>query len=178
MRASLTLICQGETAASRGSHFPCDDPLEAREWQRARQLQSSVARYHRVWFAPDAAALSLQGTPVTELAEPDYGIWAGRPVHEVMMQDAEAFQAWLEGAAPPGGESRAQLLARCGSWLAKHVDIRGRHCACRRNPRHDRRRSRRPASLICAYRHPPAEHHRVAQRRTALEFVFIKGPHK
>ncbi|EPB5858829.1 histidine phosphatase family protein, partial [Klebsiella michiganensis] len=39
MRASLTLICQGETAASRGSHFPCDDPLEAREWQRARQLQ-------------------------------------------------------------------------------------------------------------------------------------------
>lgn len=45
------------------------------------------------------------------------------------MQDAEAFQAWLEGAAPPGGESRAQLLARCGSWLAKHVDIRGRHCA-------------------------------------------------
>lgn len=76
MRASLTLICQGETAASRGSHFPCDDPLEAREWQ-----------------------------------------------------DAEAFQAWLEGAAPPGGESRAQLLARCGSWLAKHVDIRGRHCA-------------------------------------------------
>ncbi|HBM3286091.1 TPA: histidine phosphatase family protein [Klebsiella michiganensis] len=135
MRASLTLICQGETAASRGSHFPCDDPLEAREWQRARQLQSSVARYHRVWFAPDAAArqtaaaLSLHGTPVTELAEPDYGIWAGRPVREVMMQDAEAFQAWLEGAAPPGGESRAQLLARCGSWLAKHVDIRGRHCA-------------------------------------------------
>lgn len=121
MRASLTLICQGETAASRGSHFPCDDPLEAREWQRARQLQSSVARYHRVWFAPDAAArqtaaaLSLQGTAVTELAEPDYGIWAGRTVREVMMQDAEAFQAWLEGAAPPGGESRAQLLARCGS---------------------------------------------------------------
>jgi broad specificity phosphatase PhoE len=35
-----------------------------------------------------------------ELAEPDYGIWAGRPVREVMMQDAEAFQAWLEGAAP------------------------------------------------------------------------------
>lgn len=92
MRASLTLICQGETAASRGSHFPCDDPLEAREWQRARQLQSSAARYHRVWFAPDvaarqtAAALSLQGTPVTELAEPDYGIWAGRPVHEVMIK--------------------------------------------------------------------------------------------
>ncbi|MGF7449665.1 histidine phosphatase family protein, partial [Klebsiella michiganensis] len=39
------------------------------------------------------------------------------------------FQDWLEGAAPPGGEARAQLLARCGSWLAKHVDIRGRHCA-------------------------------------------------
>ena len=93
MRASLTLICQGETAASRGSHFPCDDPLEAREWQRARQLQSRVARCHRVWISPEtaarqtAAALSLQGTPVMELAEPDYGIWAGRPVREVMTQD-------------------------------------------------------------------------------------------
>lgn len=120
MRASLTLICQGETAASRGSHFPCDDPLEAREWQRARQLQSRVARCHRVWISPEtaarqtAAALSLQGTPVMELAEPDYGIWAGRPVREVMTQDADAFLAWLEGDPPPGGESRAQLLARCG----------------------------------------------------------------
>lgn len=75
-----------------------------------------------------AAALSLQGTPVTELAEPDYGIWAGRPVREVMKQDAEAF-GLAGGCRSPGGESRAQLLARCGSWLAKHVDIRGRHCA-------------------------------------------------
>ncbi|NMD78041.1 histidine phosphatase family protein [Klebsiella sp. DNRA6] len=135
MRASLTLICQGETAASRGSHFPCDDPLEAREWQRAHQLQSGTARYQRVWISPDtaarqtAAALSLPGTLVTELAEPDYGIWAGRSLREVMTQDAEAFRAWLEGDSPPGGESRAQLLARCGSWLAKHVDIQGRHCA-------------------------------------------------
>ncbi|VVL51269.1 bifunctional RNase H/acid phosphatase [Klebsiella variicola] len=62
-----------------------------------------------------------------ELAEPDYGIWAGRPVREVMTQDADAFLAWLEGDPPPGGESRAQLLARCGRWLAKHVDIPGRH---------------------------------------------------
>ena len=55
------------------------------------------------------------------------GIWAGRPVREVMTQDADAFLAWLEGDPPPGGESRAQLLARCGRWLAKHVDIPGRH---------------------------------------------------
>ncbi|MGS4821919.1 phosphoglycerate mutase family protein, partial [Raoultella terrigena] len=79
MRASLTLICQGETAASRGSHFPCDDPLEAREWQRAQRVPGSAARYHSVWISPDtaarqtAAALSLQGTLVAELAEPDYG---------------------------------------------------------------------------------------------------------
>ncbi|MEX0533704.1 histidine phosphatase family protein [Raoultella terrigena] len=135
MRASLTLICQGETAASRGSHFPCDDPLEAREWQRAQRLPGSAARYHSVWISPNtaarqtAAALSLQGTLVAELAEPDYGSWAGRPLREVMAQDAEAFHAWLEGAPPPGGESRAQLLARYGSWLAKCVDIQGRHCA-------------------------------------------------
>ncbi|CAM7608093.1 hypothetical protein NUBL21974_02010 [Klebsiella quasipneumoniae] len=63
-----------------------------------------------------------------ELAEPDYGIWAGRPLREVMTQDADAFLAWLEGEAPPGGESRVQLLARCGRWLTKHVDIQGRHC--------------------------------------------------
>ncbi|HAT1618794.1 TPA: histidine phosphatase family protein [Raoultella planticola] len=135
MRASLTLICQGETAASRDSHFPCDDALEAREWQRAHQLQSIATRYHSVWTAPEtaarqtAAALSLQATPASELADTDYGIWAGRPLREVMTQDAEAFHAWLEGAPPPGGESRTQLLARCATWLAQRVDIQGRHCA-------------------------------------------------
>ncbi len=36
----------GRNSGVRGSHFPCDDPLEAREWQRARQLQSRVARCH------------------------------------------------------------------------------------------------------------------------------------
>lgn len=135
MRSSLTLICQGETAASRGSHFPSDDPLEAREWQRARQLQSIAACYHSIWTAPGTAArqtataLSLQATQAAELAEPDYGLWAGRPLREVMTQDAEAFHAWLEDAAPPGGESRVQLLARCAAWLAQRVDIPGLHCA-------------------------------------------------
>ncbi|KFW98550.1 phosphoglycerate mutase [Pectobacterium betavasculorum] len=135
MRASLTLICQGETAASRGSHFPCDDPLEAREWQRAQKLHSIAARYHSVWTAPETAArqtttaLSLHATLTAELAETDYGLWAGRPLREVMTQDAEAFHAWLEGAAPPGGESRVQLLARCAAWLAQRVDIPGLHCA-------------------------------------------------
>ena len=135
MGASLTLICQGETAAGRGSRFPDDEPLEVRAWQRARQLQSVVARYHTVWCAPQAAArqtaraLSLPFTLATELAEPNYGIWAGRPLREVMMQDAEAFHAWLEGAPPPGGESRAQLLAHCGHWLTQRVDMQGRHCA-------------------------------------------------
>lgn len=135
MRASLTLICQGETAASRGSHFPCDDPLEAREWQRAQKFHSIAARYHSVWTAPETAArqtataLSLHATPTAELADTDYGLWAGQPLREVMTQDAEAFHAWLEGAAPPGGESRVQLLARCATWLAQRVDIPGLHCA-------------------------------------------------
>lgn len=46
-----------------------------------------------------------------------------------MTQDAEAFYAWLGGAAPPDGESRVQLLARCAAWLAQRVDIPGLHCA-------------------------------------------------
>lgn len=135
MRASLTLICQGETAASRSSHFPCDDPLETREWQRAQKLHAIAARYHSVWTAPETAArqtataLSLHATPTAELADTDYGLWAGRPLREVMTQDADAFHAWLEGAAPPGGESRAELLSRCATWLAQRVAIPGLHCA-------------------------------------------------
>lgn len=135
MRASLTLICQGKTVASRGSYFPSDDPLEEWESKRARHLQSIAARYHSAWTAPGAAArqtaaaLSLQATVAAELAEPGYGIWAGRSIHEVMTQDADAFHAWLEGAPPPGGESRTQLLARCASWLDQRVDIHGLHCA-------------------------------------------------
>lgn len=135
MRASLKLICQGATAASRCSHFPGDDPLEAREWQRAQKLHPIDARYQNVWTAPETAArqtataLSLHAIPAAELADVCYGLWAGRPLREVMMQDAEAFHAWLEGAAPPGGESRAHLLARSAAWLAERVDIPGFHCA-------------------------------------------------
>lgn len=59
----------------------------------------------------------------------DYGLRAGRPLREVMTQDAEAFHAWLGCATPLDGESRIQLLARCAAWLAQRVDIPGLHCA-------------------------------------------------
>ncbi|MHA3584266.1 histidine phosphatase family protein [Yersinia enterocolitica] len=59
----------------------------------------------------------------------DCGLWVGRPLREVMTQDAEALYAWLGHAAPPDGELRVQLLARCAAWLAQRVDITVLHCA-------------------------------------------------
>ena len=69
------------------------------------------------------------GTLVTELAEPDYGIWAGRSLREVMTQDAEAFRAWFRVTLAGRRVARTAAGALWRSWLAKHVDIQGRHCA-------------------------------------------------
>lgn len=135
MTAVLTLICQGETAASRSSRFPQDEPLEVRELSHVRQLQDSLAKYLSVWCAPQlvaqqtAEALSLSADIDATLVDINYGVWAGLPLKMVMAQDAPAFQAWLQGSPPPGGETLTQLQERCRYWLEQRVATHGGYCA-------------------------------------------------
>ncbi|ADU72713.1 histidine phosphatase family protein [Pantoea sp. At-9b] len=132
MSATLQLVCQGETLANRQSRFPADDPLcEPALLQR----RSGFASYSKIWTAPGVAslqtaqALGLSGEPVAALVEPDHGRWSGLAIRDVMKQEPDVFLRWLEGAAPPEGESLQQLMLRCEAWLAQHVAERGQHCA-------------------------------------------------
>src|SRR5262249_45209104 len=63
-----------------------------------------------------AAALGLDATVDERLRDCDFGGWAGHSLDEL---DAGAVQNWLTdpAAAPPGGESTLDVLARVGGWL-------------------------------------------------------------
>jgi len=69
--------------------------------------------------APPPARTGTQSLEIVpELAGPDFGGWAGRPLGEIAVEDPAGVQAWLTtpDAAPYGGESVAALVARVGAW--------------------------------------------------------------
>ncbi|SCD28203.1 probable phosphoglycerate mutase [Streptomyces sp. TverLS-915] len=61
-----------------------------------------------------AAALGLPYAVEEDLRETDFGTWEGLTFTEARAQDPDAFAAWLAvpGAAPPGGESFADVAVR------------------------------------------------------------------
>lgn len=135
MALVMQLICQGETLANRNSQFPFDAPLTETSVDQVRQLKEGVGPFSKVWAAPDqpaqqtTSALGLCCESVPELAEPGYGRWAGIPIRKIIEQEHGAFQYWLSGDAPPGGENIAQVMARTGTWLSQRVADRGAQCA-------------------------------------------------
>lgn len=135
MALVMQLICQGETLANRKSKFPSDDPLSDISMNQIRQLKEYVGPFSKIWISPGqparqtASGLGLSGEPVPELAEPGYGRWAGIQVKKVIEQEGGAFQYWLSGGAPPGGESIMQVMARTGTWLSLMVSEQGHQCA-------------------------------------------------
>jgi broad specificity phosphatase PhoE len=54
-----------------------------------------------------------------ELADIDYGSWAGKQIDDVQTSDPEGLAAWLTNvnAAPHGGESLMHLIARVRQWM-------------------------------------------------------------
>lgn len=53
------------------------------------------------------------------LRDCDYGRWAGRAFNDVQAQEPDAIAEWLRdpAAAPHGGESILELIARVARWL-------------------------------------------------------------
>ncbi|HET7397365.1 MAG TPA: histidine phosphatase family protein [Intrasporangium sp.] len=67
-----------------------------------------------------ASLLGLGAAPVlADLAGPDVGRWAGRPLAEVLDEDPDGVTAWLRDpdAVPHGGESLTALVRRVGKAL-------------------------------------------------------------
>ena len=133
MTARLTLLCHAATAATRAAAFPLDEPIEARSRELAAKAAVHLPRVDRVWTSPalrarqTAEALGLAATPEPALRDCDYGRWAGRRLAELQAAEPEAVAAWLGDpeAAPHGGESVVDLLARVGAWLEARGGERG-----------------------------------------------------
>nr|WP_234480319.1 histidine phosphatase family protein [Erwinia sp. S38] len=131
----MHIICQGETLANRHSRFPANDGLSDTAIEALNQMNADIRAGSKIWIAPEvaarqtAAALRLKGEVVTQLAEPDYGRWAGLPVKQVMKDSSTAFHRWLSCDAPPDGESIAAIISRTSEWLLQHESLQGHHCA-------------------------------------------------
>ncbi len=134
MNAVMHLICQGETLANRNTRFPANDELSETASVALSKMRVDIRAESKIWLAPEvaarqtAAALGLRGEVVAQLAEPDYGHWAGLPVKQVIKDNSAAFHRWLSCDAPPGGESISAIISRTGEWLSRNAGAQEHHC--------------------------------------------------
>ncbi len=120
------LISPAADAPAHEARFGDDGPLGAAGMRRTRAAAGSLPAAGQVLTAPSArcaasaAALGLAAArPEPALRDLDPGRWRGLPLAEVGAAEPQALAAWLTdpGAAPHGGESVQDVVARTGAWL-------------------------------------------------------------
>lgn len=138
MTSRLILIASAATAATRTASFGQDEPLEDRAVALCAALAPWPHAGAEVRVSPAKAArqtaegLALLPAAVDDdLADVDYGSWAGRAIADVAATDPDALAQWL--ADPDftghGGESRTALGERAQAWLQRSSNHGGR-CIC------------------------------------------------
>jgi broad specificity phosphatase PhoE len=121
----LILVRHAPTSATRAAAFPGDEPLDDAAADAARALAAAVPSHAEIVSSlalrclQTAAAAGLEPRLEPELAECDFGSWAGRSLAEVHAEDREGARAWMvdPDARPHGGESLTAFAARVASWL-------------------------------------------------------------
>ena len=126
----LTLICDA------GPHGPpafLDDPPLA----QGTPLPAPLRKVDTAWSSParralqTATLLGLSPTVALALRDCDHGRWRGRTLAEVGAREPDALAAWITDptAAPHGGESVREVVARVACWLDERCRERGHHVA-------------------------------------------------
>lgn len=127
----LTLVSHAMTDAMAAGRFPADEPLNV---LGRRQLDPppELGRVDVAWCGPElrtrqtAELLGLGAVVEVDerLADVDHGSWRGRDLGDVGPDVA----TWLAdpAAAPHGGESVVDVVARVGGWLDSLSERRGR----------------------------------------------------
>ncbi|GGN89532.1 hypothetical protein GCM10011579_084510 [Streptomyces albiflavescens] len=135
MSVSLTFMCApvGDTRdAVFGDGLLSEHGLrEARAARAALPPYSLAIRAPSIRCAETVGDLGLEATVEPALRDFDYGMWRGRTVGDVVMDDPYTYAAWLTDpdAAPPGGESVRQLCRRTAHWLSSLPHDAGRTLA-------------------------------------------------
>jgi broad specificity phosphatase PhoE len=128
----LLLVRHASTDAVRAAAFGADEPLDA--GGRAAAARLRLPRAGEVLVSPslrtretaEACGLAVSDADAA-LAECDFGRWAGLTLREVAEREPDAVTAWLNDpdAAPYGGESLSQVLARVRGWLGSQASLTG-----------------------------------------------------
>lgn len=128
MAQRLLIIAHAATPATHALIFGDPGELLPRE---IRRLSGRIALWVRgPEEACKATAVRLGGDaePIQGLRDCDIGVWAGRALVDVAIDDPSGLEAWLHDpqAAPHGGESLAKLINRVGRVLDDHPWPEGR----------------------------------------------------
>jgi broad specificity phosphatase PhoE len=130
----LLLVRHAATLSTRRAAFPVEDePLDRGGLRAAAALRPVLAAATRCLSSPapraqqTAAAAGISPETDPDLAECDFGSWAGRTLDEVAALHPEGLRRWLEDphAAPHGGESLAQMAKRVEGFLARVASLQG-----------------------------------------------------
>lgn len=137
MTVRVMFVAPAIGAGVRAARFGDDGPPEEAALAAARAAAGALPRPGRSFASPSARsrrtaeALGLTAEPDRLLADLDVGAWRGRTLDEVAAGEPEAVSAWLTDptAAPHGGESVADLIARVGGRLDELAGQDGRLAA-------------------------------------------------
>ncbi len=121
----LTIVCHAATEAVRAARFPDDEAIDDQVVVPA-SMEAPITAGR--WLAgPERRATSTAAalcgdkgiTVDRELRDWDCGRWRGQTFSDLHHSEPEALTSWLTDpdAAPHGGESLLDLLARIGRWL-------------------------------------------------------------
>jgi broad specificity phosphatase PhoE len=124
----LVLIRHAPTASTRRAAFSLDESLDEAGTRAAGRLAPSLPAHCKHCVSSPAlrarqTAQAAGWVPVVDpdLAECDFGSWAGRTLEEVQAEDPEGLASWFTDpeAVPHAGESLAQLLTRVQGFLGR-----------------------------------------------------------
>lgn len=130
----LLLVRHAPTSATRSRAFPADEPLDARGRLAAAAFGVGGSARYATMSSPavrclqTADAAGLDGVDVVaQLAECDFGGWAGRTLADVHAADPEGALAWMTDptASPHGGESLVSFQSRVSAWLDGQAELSG-----------------------------------------------------
>ncbi|MFH9364687.1 histidine phosphatase family protein [Streptomyces anulatus] len=125
MTVRVMLISPAMNAALREARFDGEAPLDRSGRERARAAADAVPTAGLTLSGPSercretAGALGLAARTEPALSGWDLARWSGRRLDDVAAAEPERVSAWLgdPSAAPHGGESLRDLVARIGEWL-------------------------------------------------------------
>jgi broad specificity phosphatase PhoE len=118
MTSRLVLIRHAATSATRRAAFPLDEPIETPPPLLPLRADTFLTG-PETSCRQTAKALGLPATVDDALRDCDFGDWRGHTLDELSSADPDAVTRWLTDpeAAPHGGESTMDLLARVAAWL-------------------------------------------------------------